>query len=95
MKTNKQTNKQTNNQTNKSKDKTKQNKQTNKQNESESGELQARTPACRALTRIVRVCLCSLGHGGVLSKSMTFIAIVDVLQALIQNLCNLNQNVGS
>ena len=90
-----QTNKQTNKETNKQKQKQNKTKQTNKQNESESGELQAGTPACRAITRIVRVCLCSLGHGGVLSKSMTFIAIVDVFQALIQNVCNLNQNVGS
>ena len=36
--------------------------------------------------------LCPLGHGGVLTKSMTFITIVDVLHALIHNLCNLNQN---
>ena len=35
-----------------------------------------------------------LGHGGVLTKSMTFVTIVDVLHALIQNLCNLNQNAG-
>ena len=50
-----------------------------KKNEREIGELQARTPACRAITRIVRAHLCPLHHGGgVLAKSMTFTTIIDV-----------------
>ena len=48
----------------------------------------------RVIIRIIRERLCPLGHGGVLTKSMNFITIVDVLHALIQNLCNLNQNAG-
>ena len=65
-----------------------------KKKERKSGKLQARTPACRVIIRIIRERLCPLGHGGVLTKSMTFITIVDVLHALIQDLCNLNQNAG-
>ena len=65
----------------------------NEKRERQSGELQARTLACRAITRLVRG-LCPLGHGSVLAKSMTFITSVDVLHAVIQILCNLNQNCG-
>ena len=45
--------------------------------ERESGELQAQTLACRAITRIVRAPF-PIGHGSVLAKSMTFITFVDV-----------------
>ena len=69
-------------------------KEKKKKKERKSRKLQARTPACRVIIRIIRERLCPLGHGGVLTKSMTFITIVDVLHALIQNLCNLNQNAG-
>ena len=65
-----------------------------KKKERKSGKLQARTPACRVIIHIIRECLCPLGHGGVLTKSKTFITIVDVIHALIKNLCNLNQNAG-
>ena len=55
--------------------------QNEKKNERKSGKLQARTPACRVIIRIIRERLCPLGHGGVLTKTMTFITIVDVLHA--------------
>ena len=59
-----------------------------------SGKLQARTLACRVIIRIIRERLCPLCHGGVLMKSITFITIVDVLHALIQNLCNFEPKCG-
>ena len=74
--------------------KKKKEKRKGRKKERKSGKLQARTPACRVIIRIIRERLCPLGHGGVLTKSMTFITIVDVLHASIQNLCNLNQNAG-
>ena len=76
------------------KKKKKKKKKKERKKERKSGKLQARTPACRVIIRIIRERLCPLGHGGVLTKSMTFITIVHVLHALIQNLCNLNQNAG-
>ena len=60
------------------------NKNKTKKQRRKSGKLQART-ACRVIIRIIRERLCPLGHGGVLTKSMTFITIVDALHALIQN----------
>ena len=68
--------------------------QNEKKNERKSGKLQARTPACRVVIRIILERLCPLGHGGVLTKSITFITIVDVLHDLIQNLCNFEPKCG-
>ena len=65
-----------------------------KKTERKRGKLQARTPACRVMIRIIQERLCPLGHGGVLAKSMTFITFVDVLHALIQNLCNFEPKCG-